>query len=363
MVLSWTEEFGVTEELGVTADGGPACRISGTVTSRRKLAKALAFVTLEAPDGQLEVTLRTADDVLAVSKNVHVVMLATAEERAPGKYVCCKLLAVQASTAPRSQGKSGAPRALPVLKPCKWLLQGLPCPMGGACVRRHEFQTSKEHHQALTAQAGRQRFIDHGGDLGAGLQHSKRGSVFGEWLIGTFGVEYLRSGSGVIDVAGGKQLVSQYLAMTYGIACTVVDPRDAMPICPSNLLTFRRRGLVPPAYIMAEFDAAFVAANSALVAAASVVIGQHPDEATESIVDVAIALGKPFAVVPCCVFSKIFPRKLRDGTSVVNYDQFISYLCEKETAETATRIERDILPMKGRNLVLFAGQEQLHPAS
>jgi hypothetical protein len=114
---------------------------------------------------------------------------------------------------------------------------------------------------------------------------------------------------------------------------------------------------------MAEFDAAFVAANSALVAAASVVIGQHPDEATESIVDVAIALGKPFAVVPCCVFSKIFPRKLRDGTSVVNYDQFISYLCEKETAETATRIERDILPMKGRNLVLFAGQEQLHPAS
>ena len=319
--------------------------------SRRKLAKALAFVTLDGPDGQLDVMLRTQAQVLAVSKNAHVVLLATAEDRAD-KYLCCELISAQAGTASRLQ-EASAPKALSVSKPCKWLLQGLSCPMGGACVRRHVFQTSKERDQALTAQTGRQRFVDHGGDLGAGLQHSKRGSVFGEWLVGMFGVEYLRSGSGVLDVAGGKQLVSQYLAITYGIACTVVDPREAAPICPSNVLTFRKRGFEPPAYIMTTFDSAFVSAHGGLLAAVSVVIGQHPDEATESIVDVALALGKPFAVVPCCVFSRIFPRRLRDGTSVVNYDQFISYLREKETLERPTRIRCDVLAMKGRNLVLF----------
>ena len=34
------------------------------------------------------------------------------------------------------------------------------------------------------------------------------------------------------------------------------------------------------------------------------VIGLHPDEATEAIVDCALAHNKPFAVVPCCVFPR-----------------------------------------------------------
>ena len=33
----------------------------------------------------------------------------------------------------------------------------------------------------------------------------------------------------------------------------------------------------------------------------SIVVGMHPDHPTESIVDFALATGKPFAVVPCCV--------------------------------------------------------------
>ena len=33
-----------------------------------------------------------------------------------------------------------------------------------------------------------------------------------------------------------------------------------------------------------------------------VLVGMHPDQATEPIVDAALAMGKPFAVVPCCVF-------------------------------------------------------------
>ena len=43
--------------------------------------------------------------------------------------------------------------------------------------------------------------------------------------------------------------------------------------------------------------------------AAAVVVGMHPDEATEPVVVEALAAGKPFAVVPCCVFPKLFPHR------------------------------------------------------
>jgi hypothetical protein len=53
----------------------------------------------------------------------------------------------------------------------------------------------------------------------------------------------------------------------------------------------------------------------------------HPDQATEPIVDAAIELGKPFAVVPCCVFPELFPeRRTKDGDSVRTYVQFLDYL-------------------------------------
>lgn len=48
--------------------------------------------------------------------------------------------------------------------------------------------------------------------------------------------------------------------------------------------------------------------------ACSLVLGLHPDQATDSIVDFAMQYGKPFAVVPCCVFpryaSGMFPYVL-----------------------------------------------------
>jgi hypothetical protein len=44
-----------------------------------------------------------------------------------------------------------------------------------------------------------------------------------------------------------------------------------------------------------------------------VIIGMHPDQATEAIVDMALKYRKPFAVVPCCVFSHENPhRRLKD---------------------------------------------------
>ena len=43
----------------------------------------------------------------------------------------------------------------------------------------------------------------------------------------------------------------------------------------------------------------------------SVIVGMHPDQATEAIVDAALRADRPFAVVPCCVYPTLFPRRRR----------------------------------------------------
>ena len=43
-------------------------------------------------------------------------------------------------------------------------------------------------------------------------------------------------------------------------------------------------------------------------------IGMHPDQATETIIDMGLKYQKPFAVVPCCVFAHENPhRKLKQN--------------------------------------------------
>ena len=65
-----------------------------------------------------------------------------------------------------------------------------------------------------------------------------------------------------------------------------------------------------------------------------------PDQATEAIVDAALASTppKPFAVIPCCVFPSLFPdRRQPDGTPVRTLPQFVAYLTAKDSSiRTAT---------------------------
>ena len=75
----------------------------------------------------------------------------------------------------------------------------------------------------------------------------------------------------------------------------------------------------------------------------SVFVGMHPDEATEAIVDVALMLRKPFAIVPCCVMSRVFPdRRCCDGTRVDKYETFVRYLSEKHPS-----VQSAFLPFAG----------------
>ena len=94
-------------------------------------------------------------------------------------------------------------------------------------------------------------------------------------------------------------------------------------------------------------------ANRALVQDASLLVGMHPDEATDAILDVALAFRKPFAIVPCCVFGQKFPdRRLPDGSPVLSYEDLVQYLKAKHP-----RIQSEFLPFDGRNLALFMTPE------
>jgi hypothetical protein len=122
-----------------------------------------------------------------------------------------------------------------VQKPCKWFLQGKACPVAaggeGACDRRHEFASKKEEAQVMAKRASLDMQIAHGESSsssggggsssssgGGSALSSRRGMVFGEWLVRTYGAGYLNSGSGVVDVAGGKQFVSRYGGVARGKA-------------------------------------------------------------------------------------------------------------------------------------------------
>ena len=75
----------------------------------------------------------------------------------------------------------------------------------------------------------------------------------------------------------------------------------------------------------------------------------HPDEATNDIVDTALKYHINFAVVPCCVFHSKFPeRKLQNGNSVVEYNDLIQFLLEKDPS-----IQIGFLNIHGRNKVLY----------
>jgi hypothetical protein len=55
------------------------------------------------------------------------------------------------------------------------------------------------------------------------------------WMLRVFGEDYLKSGSGVLDVAGGKGELAFELSALNAVTCTVIDPR------PMDLYRYKRK--------------------------------------------------------------------------------------------------------------------------
>ncbi|KAF9131150.1 hypothetical protein BGW39_002180 [Mortierella sp. 14UC] len=261
------------------------------------------------------------------------------------------------------------------------------------------------------------------------VPHSQRAFIFCRWLVDTFGQEYLNSGSGVLDIAGGKGEISLFLKHMFGIQSTVVEPnvRRDKPYQRRNLMDVIQRQLDIEAggdgnihrrgfsvHLMssratdsslesseqpdtdrqvqlkervdcakerrrikkqqeAQFvvprlctllDDQFAVDHRDVFERASILIGMHPDQATEPIVTMALKHNKPFAVVPCCVFAHENPdRRLLDGGEVNTTLDFIQYLTEKDAtmrgcdgSDSKSRfvaVCKQFLPFDGMNIALF----------
>ena len=146
----------------------------------------------------------------------------------------------------------------------------------------------------------------------------------------------------MLDVAGGQGVLSFEFSKR-DLACTVVDPRPISGVWTQkrarylglrkkiaeelgsrpevrSTCTERLNDVLLTASLIARlclswdvaqptfrhlqclFDASFLtnASTAGAWRAAPLVVGLHPDEATDPIVTLSLAAGKPFAVVPCC---------------------------------------------------------------
>ncbi|KAF8948863.1 hypothetical protein BGZ47_002023 [Haplosporangium gracile] len=200
-------------------------------------------------------------------------------------------------------------------------------------------------------------------------QHRERALYFAKWLIDTFTRQSLNAGSGVLDIAGGRGDLSWELQTRQGIRSTVVEPRpgkgmrkwqrkwlekfkanssaiDGTELEASTIQkdsesstsiptttniteeqepdadkpldgltdfipTVKTQPLqaTEPSRIQAMLDDQFLETHKDLVSTASIMIGLHPDQATEPIVRAALKAGKPFAIIPCCVFGRDNPHR------------------------------------------------------
>ena len=232
---------------------------------------------------------------------------------------------------------------------------------------------------------------------------SKHNQVFAKWLVDTFGLSKVRGehGAGVVDVAGGRGLLSFELALEHDVPATLIEPKklnlnkklrkrikkwskrfegegikvegggfddrndstDAPYEHPTvSNPTSPSEPTGPVRVICATFEGIDCERNETsdeqakidteihnAVERSSVLIAVHPDQATDAVIETALHLKKPFAVVPCCVFSDLNQhRRNEDGTVVKTYEQMLNYYQVKDK-----NIKRQRLAFEGRREVLY----------
>jgi len=177
----------------------------------------------------------------------------------------------------------------------------------------------------------------------------QRSKIFADWLIETYGKDFLCRGTGVLDVAGGDGETCRNLAAS-GIPVTLLDPN---PRCgDESAFTIIPRPL--------NGDGSDLTSRNDeignIVRTCSFICGLHPDQATEPIVSLAIRLNVKFAILPCCVMPSLFPNRVqrKHGDPVRSYSAFCQYLLDMAPDKEEFLV--DHLPFVGRNKVIYRSQ-------
>ena len=249
----------------------------------------------------------------------------------------------------------------------RWLTQTFPSPLEAAYMGIN----AQEEENSKALNEHKVDMLDKEGTLNAGLVSEDNREVHTDPFFDG------RLGSIILDVAGGKGELSARLSFCNNLRVVMVDPRPADVVqcyedvvfrgLPKKWQTRLREKQASNPNILTQrlqerfrqltiyFDKETFANDPRLrkaVDSAELMIGIHADGATEAIIDVALQYGKPFVVVPCCVFPNFFPhRKLvRNGIpqAVRTYEDFCEYLLQKDP-----RLQRSILPFEGRNIAIW----------
>ena len=129
--------------------------------------------------------------------------------------------------------------------------------------------------------------------------HAARNIEFASWLVAELGLETLRAGGGVLDIAGGRGAVAFALQAHNGFRTTLVDPKELAGLRGRDRKVLRRQPADHPCpgpfrHVREMLDPAWAstAAGAALLSDCSAMVGCHPDEATEAIVDAALRYGE-----------------------------------------------------------------------
>ncbi|RQM11155.1 hypothetical protein DD237_004945 [Peronospora effusa] len=258
---------------------------------------------------------------------------------------------------------------------CKFWINSKTCQHGDKCELFHVSDAERKNERAkwvnerLHLKRVRAHIDEDPLDPHGKTGKQQRAQVFADWLVETFGAGFLADGKGVVDVAGGRGSLSFELWNKRKLPCTLVEPRPMKLLKQQHKFLKKQKKVreqsgetrpflhespVPQVNALFNMDTFLEKTEYVqLVEQASLLLGMHPDEATESIFDVAIKFNKPFAVVPCCVFGQKFPsRRLADGSKVLSYENLVEYLISKHPD-----IEKAFLPFDGKNLVLFRRPE------
>ena len=238
---------------------------------------------------------------------------------------------------------------------CKFFINNAFCAKGDKCKYAHDRAVQREWIAARKANrreiAAKECGDPHGDSVASKQMRAQR---FAQFLLEKFGAEVLNAGTGVLDVAGGRGDVSFELHTKLGIKSTLVEPRERKlnkkqhKWLKKKLKTDESTAPEAESMLCEQIRTEFSSENFAQFKDCSAIIGMHPDQATEAIVDFALQYSKPFAVVPCCVFPDLFKhRRDRDGAPVTERMALVDYLARKTGGEV------QYLDIEGANQVVY----------
>jgi hypothetical protein len=155
----------------------------------------------------------------------------------------------------------------------------------------------------------------------------RRFDLFGKLIVEVFPSHQYKK---VADIAGGKGYLQTNLR-GHGYDVTTYDERQGRRDRPGR---FQYRYQLFGSHIKERYD---------------LLVGMHPDEATDVIINEAAKRKIPFVVCPCCVKPTVLQSVFRDSHNYTNWIIQLKALAERNGYE----VREKKLRMMGKSLVLY----------